>query len=63
MTELSFIEQRVQCRFCCITPYASKFTNILVNLENLVTSPGSGSRLEDSDPLTDRKLRLKDSES
>jgi hypothetical protein len=32
----------------------------LVNLGNLATEPGSGSGLEDSDPLTDRIPRSKD---
>jgi hypothetical protein len=36
------------------------FQKILVNMGNLVTDPGSGSGLEDSDPLTDRIPRSKD---
>jgi hypothetical protein len=36
------------------------FPKILVNFEKLASAPGSGSGLEDSDPLADRILRLKD---
>jgi hypothetical protein len=36
------------------------FPKVLVNLEKLASAPGSGSGLEDSDPLADRILRPKD---
>jgi hypothetical protein len=36
------------------------FPKILVNLGKLASAPGSGSGLEDSDPLVDRILRPKD---